>query len=943
MNRKWFERVAAVCAALMMATVGLAEEFLGGEASDVPVIVTAAPEMEVQEEEIPLETAVPPQETQPEEGPGVSDAPLDVTSAPEDVIDVPLDATDLPPATETSDDVPSGETLIIVQLGASSPAEVALEVKPELEEVLAALPESLLATLSDGTQTDVSVSWICPDYAAETEEYVFSARLEEPGYELAEGVGMPGFILRIQPKQQVVSGDFTFSIDGQGGLTLVNWTGTGCQASVPAAVDGAPVVAVAKSAFAGNQWITDAALPASVIALEAGAFENCDSLRNVSLPDSLEFVGGGLFNGCDELDVLELKVSNETSTADNRGYTRRIVETDGAGNETVRDVRVELGREWTDVRVLDSGKWRIDGAVAVKSGHEAAIAGGGALYIAAGGSVTVNGALINGGAARNDGVIFACSGSVSGMDGEIIRDHRYSDGVCAVCGARQTLTLSVTPTVAAFERTYDGTCGLNLGPGDFVVEGVREGDEVAIAAVNTSFNESDAGNYLAAVSFQLGGADAAYYSALPMELSVIIHKKRVSVTPRAGQSKVYGAEDPFLRASYRGVVSGETLAGKLSREPGESVGKYRITIGTLADSNPNYQIVLGEAEFEIVPKSISDSTITVGRIPNQRYTGEPLTPVVEVRDGKRALVQGVDYQVNYQDNVDAGSAKVSLTGCGNYEGARTAGFRIIKVSGGTAGDSGDPEAFLSSESDTGVDIATGDALDFEIERQYSEGNLMLDGVDRGNILFDEMDQPRPFCWRERAEVDGDAVRQYLCIESETCRDEQGLPVEDDYGQPRLRMTMVQINALRQEGFTDVELVVGTARVRFPLDTLFAEYTYGGAMLAVDSYEVRLWPVDAEPAVPTEWELGAWPCHFEMLALPADVENPQSEDVLSLLAGVQLVFMPEAAEQVAGYALVHAEVDEQEILHEMEEVVPIAENGEVLATPERGGLYAIVRG
>lgn len=941
MDKTRFGRAAAMCAALILALGGAAEE-----TTTMPAVVTEPPAEILSATEIPG-TQEPAETTNAPVEP--TDMPEEPTDAPEDAIDAPTEPTDAP---ADATDAPAEESVVIA-IAAPSPAEATLERKPALEEVLAVLPGTLTATLADGAQADISVRWICAGYELDAAEYVFLAELAEPGYVLGEDVAMPGFTLRIQPKRELTHGDFVFAVDEQGRLMLTGWTGTGCVASVPAEVDGAPVVAVAKSAFAGNQWMTDVVLPEGVVALEAGAFENCTSLTRASLPDSLEVVGGEPFAGCGALDVLELRISNETSTADNRGYDRRIVEVDEDGRETVREVRVELGRDWTDARVEDGGKWRIDGAVAVASGHGVVVAGGGAVYVAGNASVTVNGALTNAGSARNDGVIYACGGSVSGMDGEIVRDHRYVDGICSVCGARQTVMLNVVPLTAAFERTYDGSGGMDVGPKDFAVEGVREGDEVYIAAVNTSFNESAAGSYLVGASFQLGGADAAYYSALPMELNVVIHKKQVTVTPRAGQSKVYGAEDPFLRAGYRGVVSGETLAGRLGRESGEGVGTYRITMGTLADSNPNYEIVLGAATFEIVPKSLSDAGITVARIVNQRYTGQPLTPAVEVRDGKRPLVQGVDYELSYADNVDPGSARVNLVGHGNYEGECTAGFRIIKVSGGAAGDPGDPKTMFPSSG--GANDAGMPAV--QQTRRFSEGNLVLDGTDWGTILFDEEDQPRAFHWSERVQTRLDGVHSSLCIEAEALRDEQGEILEGDFGQPRLRMSMEQIAALRRAGFTDVEFAVGAVQTRFPLDALFAEYVDGESTMSVVGYEVRLWPLVAEALaedeaqVLSEQALAAQPCHFEMLALPADgalnVDGTAClpMDVLSLLTDVKLAFAAETAEEGAAYALVRVEMEEPEAAHAAEAIAPAAEEAGMfyVVTPVSGGMYAIVRG
>ncbi len=67
----------------------------------------------------------------------------------------------------------------------------------------------------------------------------------------------------------------------------------------------------------------------------------------------------------------------------------------------------------------------------------------------------------------------------------------------------------------------------------------------------------------------------------------------------------------------------------------------------------------------------------VASIPTQVYTGSAIEPVVTVKDGETTLTLGTDYEVAYSNNVNAGTATVTITGKGNYSGETAATFTII--------------------------------------------------------------------------------------------------------------------------------------------------------------------------------------------------------------------------------------------------------------------------
>lgn len=60
------------------------------------------------------------------------------------------------------------------------------------------------------------------------------------------------------------------------------------------------------------------------------------------------------------------------------------------------------------------------------------------------------------------------------------------------------------------------------------------------------------------------------------------------------------------------------------------------------------------------------------------YDGTSKTPKVTVTDGGEVLEQDVDYTVKYSDNTKAGTAKVTISGCGNYYGDIEKTFDITR-------------------------------------------------------------------------------------------------------------------------------------------------------------------------------------------------------------------------------------------------------------------------
>ena len=100
-----------------------------------------------------------------------------------------------------------------------------------------------------------------------------------------------------------------------------------------------------------------------------------------------------------------------------------------------------------------------------------------------------------------------------------------------------------------------------------------------------------------------------------------------------------------------------------------NVGTAKITI----TGKGNYTGTT-EVTFSISQRSIANASTST--IEPYDYDGNAKEPVPTVTDGSKTLAEGVDYTISYDNNVNVGTAKVILTGMGNYNGTKEVNFTI---------------------------------------------------------------------------------------------------------------------------------------------------------------------------------------------------------------------------------------------------------------------------
>ena len=111
--------------------------------------------------------------------------------------------------------------------------------------------------------------------------------------------------------------------------------------------------------------------------------------------------------------------------------------------------------------------------------------------------------------------------------------------------------------------------------------------------------------------------------------------------------------------------------GNVSYYRATNVGEYKYTL--TGNESLGYTGTL-TAYLTITPKSIQNMEVTLSQN-NYIYDGTEKKPSVTLTDGEDTIAS-TNYTVSYSDNIDAGTATVTLTGKGNYGGEISKTFQI---------------------------------------------------------------------------------------------------------------------------------------------------------------------------------------------------------------------------------------------------------------------------
>lgn len=168
----------------------------------------------------------------------------------------------------------------------------------------------------------------------------------------------------------------------------------------------------------------------------------------------------------------------------------------------------------------------------------------------------------------------------------------------------------------------------------------------------------------------------------------------------------------FLVTAVTGSVSGG-YTYKINLDSGARIVRYTYDSDT-------------KSTFSTSELALNSIAINVTEIGNKTYTGKSVTqnPVV-VQEGN-TLKEGTDYTVRYSNNKNVGTAKVTITGAGLYQGySRTISFKILPKGRSVSGVTGARKAFTVRWSRLATKMSksriTGYQIQYSTDKKFKTG------------------------------------------------------------------------------------------------------------------------------------------------------------------------------------------------------------------------------
>lgn len=113
----------------------------------------------------------------------------------------------------------------------------------------------------------------------------------------------------------------------------------------------------------------------------------------------------------------------------------------------------------------------------------------------------------------------------------------------------------------------------------------------------------------------------------------------------------------------------------VSYENNINFGTGRVIITAVENSNFSGST---SKEFEILKLSIEDASVEFENGQTEYdYNGDFITPNVAVKLNGSLLTENVDYTISYDNNMNIGTATITITGIGNYSSVITENFEIV--------------------------------------------------------------------------------------------------------------------------------------------------------------------------------------------------------------------------------------------------------------------------
>ena len=432
------------------------------------------------------------------------------------------------------------------------------------------------------------------------------------------------------------------------------------------------VTEIGDMALFGCSSLTELIIPGSVTIVSLNAFENCTNLKNVTFYEGLQQIKWRAFYGCTSLESLHIPSSvvsiGRFSFTGCTSMTGITVES-GNANYSSKD-GVLFNKDFTKLVCYPSGK----GNAFSIPGSVTAIEDGAFSSCTKLKDITVN----------SDHTCF------SSIDG-VLFNKDCTELICYPAGKEGFYSIPENVT----KLSSDSFFGCNeltsvTIPGSitkiatFVFKSCTSLTDIVIPSSVTSIDDFAFDNCpsLSVVYFigsqeefdsiKIGNYNAGLTDAKIVYVNNVNSLKYAEISGLSASEYIGNAIEPVPVVRLLGAVLEPGKDYTVSYSNNTSAGSASLTITGLGDYVDSVT-----ADFTINPASISGADVT--GLASKTYTGKALTQSPTVKIGSTTLVSGTDYSISYENNTNAGTAVMKITGKGNYTGLVSKNFTINKA------------------------------------------------------------------------------------------------------------------------------------------------------------------------------------------------------------------------------------------------------------------------
>lgn len=205
-----------------------------------------------------------------------------------------------------------------------------------------------------------------------------------------------------------------------------------------------------------------------------------------------------------------------------------------------------------------------------------------------------------------------------------------------------------------------------------------------------------------------------------------------SIAPLPYTGEAHEPTPTVTLAGFGALVEGTDFTYEYEDNVNAGSGKVHVV------GMGNFKGSSGWLLFDITPIDVAGATI--GDIPDAAYTGSAIAPEPGVIINGKTLVKDTDYTLSYANNVNAGTASITVTGTGNYSGTQTKNFTIapLDISAATVSGVEGPYAFNGIEIKPTVTVTLdgktlgADAYDIAYADNLNAGTARITITGKGN-------------------------------------------------------------------------------------------------------------------------------------------------------------------------------------------------------------------